>query len=1009
MSALNCHVPARIRIAGSPTEETWAALETALARHYARAIRRGLEAIGQSRFTVGRRDARELYDPVREHPDGYLIPSYQSSGAPAPVALDGTGTAVAGPPSLTGEAAIEAIRQHYGSLEGPGGGLLGIYARIGDGPLQLYVAVAGPDGRQRLQAYRLSVERGAERLPVRLDPGTYQIVLHAGLSGHLYRGGRVLSRWRNPENFDLSINFLVPADSDGIEEVVVHGKGPRFFARLSGIVALGPEVPTPGATRTYRAGIEIWREDEAGAFTLIPSLSLLYAAVTYEWTVSRIDKGAAAEVFVPIRTATTATAFLTQAWEKPGDYDIACTVGLKDPAASPMKPVEHLREKVLDIDIKLALELAQLEAAEARLGTAIWLTPQAAIAALEKRIEDAQAEPVGNKALIEALQKLLADAQHRLSDGLQRTPSRLHAVFIERRTSQVMPIALYLAPLKVDIVDPLKPHRWRLVDLTYPAFYATFEGAGATVREAILAAFEQGRTSLRATYPPGQILAAVDFPELATYGISRFDVTIETESWQRTAFEWLSFGAQAAGGLALTASLIFPPTSVAVGAIVVASAALAIGAGVGNLVGRIQSGSFAWDAGAIADIVSVAASLTVIGGTLVRGATSGVRSAIQAGAEIEVAQASRLAQLIKAQRAMMYMGIGGDLSSGVLLSYDTYTQLRDIDAVIGAGARADYQRIYGAEEGARRYERERVARIIGILTRAALQGAMILISLRRGVQGTGEPAPTAGGPPALPPAQSPAITAATTAEAYVAAVRADVHAPSARARGWDHARFPRPPRGYRWQPGDPIDAPNQRGGYPDYNSTVRGRYWKNRAEFEIQDRASGASAHEPNSQEPVKRLSDAELQTMRANGLAPPDPNVAGRTIELEHWGVPQRVRDWMIATGFPAEEARRLTRVSDPNMLLEVSPLEHAFFDSEAQRFGSMRTDTAGQTFPGTIAADVRGTRPLAPMDDATIIRIVNTARTRGYNWDRALGSQQLRTQLRSEINLRNLQVTPP
>jgi hypothetical protein len=1007
VSALNCHVPARIRIAGSPTQETWDALETALARHYARSIRRGLDAMGNARVAAARADARELHSPAREHPQGYLIPSYQGFGQPEPVAMD-AGAAVAAPPSLSGEEAIEAIRRHYGGLEGAEGGRLGIYTRIGEGMLQLHVAVAGPDGKVRLQGYRLFVERGAEQMPARLEPGTYHMVLRAGLSGHLYRGGRVVSRWRNPENYDLSVNFLVPQE-DGIEEVVVRGRGPRFFARLSGIVPLGPDEPAAGATRSYRAGIEIWREDEAGAFTLVPGLALIYASVTYEWTISRIEKGPAGEVRTPIRNATTDIAFLTHVWEKPGDYDVACTVGLKDRAASPVKAIEHLREKVLDPDIKLARELAQLEAAEEQLGASIWLTPQAAIAALEKQIEDAKADPAGNEALIQALEKLLADARHRLGDGLQRTASRLRAVFIERRTSQVMPLALYLAPLKVDLVDPVRPHRWRLVDLTYPAFYASFEGSGATVREAILAAFEAGRTSLRATYPPGEILASIDFPELATYGISPFSVTIETESWQRTAFEWLSFGAQVAGGLALTASLVFPPTSVAVGALVLASAVLAIGAGVGNIAARIQSGSFAWDAAAVADIVAIAASLTVIGGTVVRGAASGVRSAIQAGAEIEVAQASRLAQLMKAQRAMMYMGIGGDVSSGVLLSYDTYVQMRDIDAVIGAGARADYQRIYGAEEGARRYERERIARIIGILTRAALQGALILVSLRRGVQGIGEPAGAAGGAPALPAPPSPAIAAATTAEAYVAAVRADAASPAARSRNWDHVRFPRPPRGYRWQPGDPIDAPNLTGGYPDYDSTARPRYWRNRAEFEIRDRAGGASAHEPNSPDAVKRLSDAQLQTMRTSGLAPADPHFAGRTMELEHWGVPQRVRDWLIATGFSREEARRLTRVSDPNMLLEVAPLEHAFFDAEAQSFGRARADVEGGTFPGTIAADVRNTRPLAPMDDATIIRIVDTARTRHLDWNANRGSRQLRDHLRTEINLRNLQVTPP
>src|SRR5207245_11808154 len=93
--------------------------------------------------------------------------------------------------------------------------------------------------------------------------------------------------------------------------------------------------------------------------------------------------------------------------------------------------------------------------------------------------------------------------------------------------------------------------------------------------------------------------------------------------------------------------------------------------------------------------------------------------------EFTIGQASKLGSLVKFQRAMLYVGLTGDLSNGVILSYETFVQLRDVDAAMSQGTLNDYQRIYGTEEGRRRWETERFARILGVLGRAAVNGWLI--------------------------------------------------------------------------------------------------------------------------------------------------------------------------------------------------------------------------------------------------------------------------------------------
>jgi hypothetical protein len=258
--------------------------------------------------------------------------------------------------------------------------------------------------------------------------------------------------------------------------------------------------------------------------------------------------------------------------------------------------------------------------------------------------------------------------------------------------------------------------------------------------------------------------------------------------------------------------------------------------------------------------------------------------------------------------------------------------------------------------------------------------------------------------PPSPPAAASVETAADPAAAYLDAVRREPPAVGTAGRRWDYRRFPRAPRGARWRPGDPIDMPG-RDGYPTFG-TARGRYWSNRAHFELEARSAGTARRLPDSQDPIQRLSDADLVAIRDSGRAPPAPNLPGRTMELEHIGVPQRIRNWLEALGFKAEEARRLTEVSNPAALLEVTPPEHAFFDAEAWGFGERRADAAGQRWSGTQAADPRVTRPLIDMSDDTILEIERLARGRNYDFTANPGARSIRAALEAEIRARNLTV---
>jgi hypothetical protein len=201
--------------------------------------------------------------------------------------------------------------------------------------------------------------------------------------------------------------------------------------------------------------------------------------------------------------------------------------------------------------------------------------------------------------------------------------------------------------------------------------------------------------------------------------------------------------------------------------------------------------------------------------------------------------------------------------------------------------------------------------------------------------------------------------------------------------------------------------PDTDGHYPDYDQ-ARMRYWQNRAQFEKQARSQGKAPSDPSALDPIRSLSDADLEAVLQTGKAPPAPGLPGRTAELEHTGVPRRIAKWLEALGFKKEEAWRLAEVSNPNALLEVTPLEHAFFDGVAWRFGRRRADVGGARWGESEGADERITQPLARMSDDGIRRIVQEANARHLNFNRNAAARKLRDALRLEINARGLNVPP-
>jgi hypothetical protein len=481
----------------------------------------------------------------------------------------------------------------------------------------------------------------------------------------------------------------------------------------------------------------------------------------FRWEIIKLTKQAQAVPDVVHRAGGYDKRFIRYTWEEPGSYQVKCTVTVHGPEVSD-RPVEQVREE--RVQERGQLMSHQLEALEqqqrkflAHPGEAalqVWAT--SGLDLLERfeadlRRERARSDP--NDAKIDELENAIRKLRAQLypTDRGRIDAFPIHAVFMEHKTSQTRAVSLFLAfelasdPVweqrvggrfpRGEWVD--KPYRWSFIDLTYPASFRTYTGRGRTLLEGLEAAFHDSETSIRRTYPPGQILARVTRDDLTSHGITppaNFPAVkpfvIETDSWQKDAWEWFTLGVQVVGILALPAAIVFPPLAPVL--IVVGVAGAVISAV--NLHDRVVHGNFAWDTETFADLATIVAALAQLGAVAAGARGSVLARAVNTAEELPTQAIAALSSVLKVQRALVLTQLGTDVANGLILGYSTWQELRSVDAEYDDESRKDYERVYGIAEGRQRWLREREARINGIFSHAIFGGAMIVVSMSSGIK-----------------------------------------------------------------------------------------------------------------------------------------------------------------------------------------------------------------------------------------------------------------------------------
>ncbi len=242
---------------------------------------------------------------------------------------------------------------------------------------------------------------------------------------------------------------------------------------------------------------------------------------------------------------------------------------------------------------------------------------------------------------------------------------------------------------------------------------------------------------------------------------------------------------------------------------------------------------------------------------------------------------------------------------------------------------------------------------------------------------------------------------------YMGAIRLKEMPRNSAGLAWDHENHPTAPR-HAWEPGMPIDMPGHDGLYPRYGSgTIRQRWWRNRAYFEIQARNRGAERLTDGGN-PVAQLTDAELQILLRDGrssILNPSGAYSSRW-ELEHWRSQQQVRtaiEELHPDGTVFKEnnlAGRLIEEGHPDQLWECMRVEHGFWD----RFANQGLD-----WRHTGQGDLRMFFPLQRMTDLNLLRLVETARLNRSNFDRTPRTRRLHRAIVHEVERRGLDVEPP
>jgi hypothetical protein len=709
----------------------------------------------------------------------WVLPSYDDGGEPVAVPVTASFVTEA---YTSREELRTAIRDAFPSSGGaprPGifYGVYGLFAGT-DRRSLYYVRVEG--GREVFgsiflynlpKTLRRGLKEEEQRAPLGLAAGYYTVIFQP-------EGQSVLMRhdvpWRspmeNPHNLDLTVAFAVDP---------LHVPRPQrpawHYVPLTRIHATNTASPlATDAESLYIAFTSLWDVDEYGRPLAVNDLGTLGMLPWFRWEITRQTKEARAAPDVVYEVSGYDRRSIRYTWKQPGTYRVSCSVNVQRSDVSGRQATDSREEKVFKRGQLMSLQLEALERKQRKfledpkdpreqvwVGSGIELLMK-----FEAELRQEQAKPEPNGAKVSSLEKAIDKLRDQLyPTGFNAFP--IHAIFMERKTSQTRPLSLFLAfELGSDVewepgagdafhegewVD--KPYHWSFIDLTYPASYRTYTGKGRTLLEGLEAAFHDSETSIRRTYPPGQILARVTRDDLTRHGItppasfpSSKDFIIETDSWQKDAWEWFTLGVTVVGLLALPGAIVFPALAPVLLLTGLAGAAISAV----NIADRVAHNDFDWDTETFADIANIAGALAQVGALAAGTRTSALARAVSTTEELSpatiaglqdalrVQAVAGLQNALRVQRALLLTQLGTDVANALILGYGTWQELQAVDAEYDQESLENYQHVYGAAEGYRRWLQEREARINGIFANAILGGTMVAVSVAGGIKGFGE-------------------------------------------------------------------------------------------------------------------------------------------------------------------------------------------------------------------------------------------------------------------------------
>jgi hypothetical protein len=710
----------------------------------------------------------------------WVLPSFDDGGTPVAVPVTGSFVTEA---YTSSEELRNAIRAAFPATRGaprPGVfyGIYGLFAGA-EHPSLYYVRLEG--GREvfgAIDLYQLpkhlrrGVKEEEQRVPLGLGAGFYTVMFRP-------EGRSVLVRhdmpWRRPMNNPQSLDLTVAFAVDPLH-VPQPQKATWQYVLLTRIHAANPASPlATDAESLYTAFTNLWRVDEYGRPVSVDDIATIGIGPWFHWEITRQTKEVRAAPEVVHQASGYDKRSISYTWKQPGSYRVSCTVTVQRSDVSGRPATDSREERVQQRGQLMSLQLEALEQRQRRFlarpgdpGEQVWAT--SGIELLERfeaELRDERAKPKPNEAKVDQLESAIGKLRKQLyPSGSVLDTFPIHAVFMEQKTSQTRPVSLFLRfELRPDVewegysgeliegVPVDKPYHWDFIDLTYPASYRTYKGKGTTLLEGLEAAFHDSETSIRRTYPPGQILARVTREDLTRHGIpvpasfpSVKDFVIETDSWQKDAWEWFTLGVQVVGVLALPAAIVFPPLAPVLVVVGLAGAAISVV----NIADRVTHNDFEWDTETFADLANIVAALAQVGAIAAGSRTSALARAVSSAEDLtpetvaglqdalRVQAAAELKNALRVQRALLLTQLGTDAANGLILGYSTWQELRTVDAEFDEESLQEYQRVYGVAEGHQRWLREREARINGIFAHAIFGGAMIVVSAASGIKGLHE-------------------------------------------------------------------------------------------------------------------------------------------------------------------------------------------------------------------------------------------------------------------------------